>query len=190
MRSLERLFTNFILSIYKISIPRWTRVIQLLLFSLQRKFEQNKSRNLSQSLKNKNRNLSQILTNLHLYSKSSNQESNFTKKKRIKNWPKLYNRTNYTSICKLSYMRSFIQLFSLILAKRPRNVFFLILFLFDSILSFELFDYINWNLIYMPKFQTRNTFLEFFFFWQFSYDKCINHFLIFFLIFYFILWKV
>ena len=140
MRSLERLFTNFILSIYKISIPRWTRVIQLLLFSLQRKFEQNKSRNLSQ-----------ILTNLHLYSKSSNQESNFTKKKRIKNWRKLYNRTNYTSICKLSYMRSFIQLFSLILAKRPRNVFFLILFLFDSILSFELFDYINWNLIYMPK---------------------------------------
>ena len=30
----------------------------------------------------------------------------------------------------------------------------------------------------MPKssnFKTRNTFLDFFFFWQFSYDKCINH---------------
>lgn len=124
LRSLERSFTNFILSIYKTLIPMWTRVIHLLLFSIQRKFEPNKSRNLSQSLKNKNRNLSQIQTNLHLHSKSSNQESNFTKKKRIKNWPKLYNRTNYTSICKLSYMRSFIQLFSLILAKRPRNVFF------------------------------------------------------------------
>ena len=105
-------------------IPMWTSVIHLLISFLQRKFKPNKSRNLSKFLKNKNRNLSQIQTNLHLHSKSSNQESNFTKKKRIKNWPKLYNRTNYTSICKLSYMRSFIQLFSLILAKRPRNVFF------------------------------------------------------------------
>ena len=68
--------------------------------------------------------------------------------------------------------------------KAEKRFFFLILFLFDSILSFELFDYINWNLIYMPKssnFKTRNTFLDLFFFWQFSYDKCINHFNFFFI---------